>query len=353
MTPQLTVNIGSCCRLRVIFHYAGLFLVHFWAIFCYFRQNGIRELLMSHQAVLLKPTVDGLSIHPNGIYIDGTFGRGGHSRYLLDQLGPKGQLLAIDKDMAAICHGKDRWDNEPRIQFHHQGFKALKALCQKHDLLGQIDGIMVDLGVSSPQLDTAERGVSFSQEGPLDMRMDPSSGESVAQWLAHASEEDISRVLFEYGQERFAKRIAKKIIAVRQEQSINTTTDLVKIITDVMPYRDRHKHPATRSFQALRIFINQELDELDQLLQDSLSILKVGGRMAVISFHSLEDRRVKKFVQSYLVNHTYIPAGLAAERSTSDSPVKWVIKKHFPTEDEINQNPRARSAVLRIFERSL
>lgn len=306
---------------------------------------------MAHESVLLHDSCQALQVQSDGLYIDGTFGRGGHSHQLIKHLGPNGKLLAIDKDPTAICHGKKKYADDPRVDFHQQSFADLRYLCEEQGYLGCVDGVLLDLGVSSPQLDEAHRGFSFMKEGPLDMRMDPSSGQSVAQWLKTVDEKELASVLFEYGQERFAKRIAKLVVETRQTKPIETTLDLADLIRQAMPFQDRHKHPATRSFQALRIFINRELEDLDQILQDSLTILKPGGRMAVISFHSLEDRRVKQFVQSLAHPQKHYPPGFPQPDCEDQIPVRWVIKKHFPSQDEIKANPRARSAVLRVFER--
>ncbi|MDX1496572.1 MAG: 16S rRNA (cytosine(1402)-N(4))-methyltransferase RsmH [Salinisphaeraceae bacterium] len=304
----------------------------------------------AHQSVLLDAAVRGLALRPDGCYVDGTFGRGGHSRLILDQLGPEGRLLAIDKDPAACAHAADMFGADPRFSIHRGSFADLNVVLGEQGLLGKLNGILLDLGVSSPQLDEAERGFSFQQDGPLDMRMDPQQGESVADWLATADAESIARVLWRYGEERFSRRIAQAIVERRAEKPLTRTKALADLIRDVIPAATQGRiHPATRSFQALRIFINKELEDLEAVLPQSLNALAFGGRLAVISFHSLEDRMVKRFMrdqarpkQPELPMAPEVPAAL-----------KLCGKAQRAGEAEVAANPRARSAVLRVAERTV
>lgn len=305
-----------------------------------------------HITVLLHETVAGLAIKPEGIYIDGTFGRGGHSRLILSQLSPQGRLIAIDRDPRAIAEAKTIQD--PRFHIIHSAFSALPDICQSLDLVGKIDGILLDLGVSSPQLDEAERGFSFMRDGPLDMRMDTTKGLSAMEWLAQVSVEDLAWVLKTFGEERFAKRIAQAVVSYNQSanEKISRTLQLAEIIAAAVPFKDKHKHPATRSFQAIRIFINSELDELEKALQSALSVLAPQGRLSIISFHSLEDRMVKQFMRKHSKGEA-VPKGLPILESelTKNIPLKTIGKAVMPSEAEIAANPRSRSAVLRIAEK--
>ena len=305
-----------------------------------------------HITVLLHEAVEGLAIKPNGIYIDGTFGRGGHSRLILSQLGKNGCLIATDRDPRAIEEAKTISD--PRFQIFHTTFSAIPAVCEELGLIGKIDGILLDLGVSSPQLDDADRGFSFMRDGPLDMRMDTTKGLSAAEWLDQASIDDLTWVLKEFGEERFAKRIATAIVNFNKTsgQKITRTLQLAQIISDAVPFKDKHKHPATRSFQAIRIFINSELDELEKALNSVLSVLASEGRLSIISFHSLEDRMVKQFIKKNSKGKE-VPRGLPILESelNKDIPLKAVGKAIMPSEAEIEANPRSRSAVLRVAEK--
>lgn len=303
----------------------------------------------AHQSVLLDAAVQGLALQPNGCYVDGTFGRGGHSQLILDQLGPQGRLLGIDKDPDACAYAEARFGGDTRFSMHRGSFAELNIVLAGQGLLGKLDGILLDLGVSSPQLDEAARGFSFQQDGPLDMRMDPEQGESVADWLATADAEAIARVLWRYGEERFSRRIAQAIVDRREAQPLTRTKALADLIREVIPTATQGRiHPATRSFQALRIFINKELEDLEAVLPQSLAALAAGGRLAVISFHSLEDRIVKRFMrdqarprQPELPMAPEVPAGL-----------KLCGKAQRASAAEIAANPRARSAVLRVAERT-
>ena len=250
-----------------------------------------------HQPVLLAEVLEGLHIRPDGVYVDGTFGRGGHAGAILAELGPRGRLLAMDRDPEAVQSAERQFGGDPRFEIEQGTFTMLSHLVTQRQLKGQVNGMLLDLGVSSPQLDDPLRGFSFSDDGPLDMRMDPGTGISAAQWLAEASEQDISEVLFGFGEERYARRIARAIVRARNESPLRTTRQLAELIVASAPVRDQHKHPATRSFQAIRIFINRELEELQSVLEQVPEVLARQGRLAVISFHSLEDRIVKRFIR--------------------------------------------------------
>ncbi|AHG85809.1 Ribosomal RNA small subunit methyltransferase H [Bibersteinia trehalosi USDA-ARS-USMARC-190] len=302
--------------------------------------------------MLLHEAVDGLALKAEGIYIDGTFGRGGHSRLILSQLGEKGRLIAIDRDPRAIAEAKTISD--PRFQIVHSAFSAIPDICEELGLTGKIDGILLDLGVSSPQLDEAERGFSFMRDGPLDMRMDTTKGLSAAEWLAQVSVDDLTWVLKEFGEERFAKRIAQAVVSYNKsaKEKISRTLQLAEIIASAVPFKDKHKHPSTRSFQAIRIFINSELDELEKALNSALSVLAAEGRLSIISFHSLEDRMVKQFMRKHSKGEP-VPKGLPILESelNKNIPLQTVGKAIMPSEAEISANPRSRSAVLRVAQR--
>ncbi len=309
-----------------------------------------------HITVLLHEAVDGLALKEDGIYIDATFGRGGHSRLILSKLSANGRLIAIDRDPRAIAEAQKIQD--PRFHIEHNSFSAIPEICEKFGLTGKIDGILLDLGVSSPQLDDAERGFSFMKDGPLDMRMDTTKGLSAAQWLQQVSEQDLAWVLKTFGEERFAKRIAQAIVnynksAVEKNSEIlNRTLQLAELIAQSVPFKDKHKHPATRSFQAIRIYINSELEELESLLQSALTVLAPKGRLSVISFHSLEDRMVKHFMRKQSKGED-IPKGLPLREDQIErrQTLKTIGKAIQPSDEEIAFNPRSRSAVLRIAER--
>ena len=305
-----------------------------------------------HITVLLHEAVDGLAIKPGGIYIDGTFGRGGHSRLILSKLGEQGRLIAIDRDLRAIAEANTITD--PRFQIVHSAFSSIPDICDELNLVGKIDGILLDLGVSSPQLDEAERGFSFMRDGPLDMRMDTTKGLSAMEWLAQVSVDDLAWVLKVFGEERFAKRIAQAVVSYNKSASekISRTLQLAQIIADAVPFKDKYKHPATRSFQAIRIYINSELDELEKALNSALTVLAPEGRLSIISFHSLEDRMVKQFMRKQSKGEA-VPKGLPILESelNKNIPLKTVGKAIMPSEAEIEANPRSRSAVLRVAEK--
>ncbi|MGL5364467.1 MAG: 16S rRNA (cytosine(1402)-N(4))-methyltransferase RsmH [Plesiomonas shigelloides] len=304
----------------------------------------------SHITVLLHEAVGGLAIRPDGIYIDGTFGRGGHSRLILSQLGPQGRLIAIDRDPQAIAEAATI--DDPRFQIVHGPFSNVQQYVEELGLTGKIDGFLLDLGVSSPQLDDAERGFSFMRDGPLDMRMDPSSGFSAAEWLQKAEAEDIAWVLKTFGEERFAKRIARAIVERNQSKPMTRTRELAELVAAASPVKEKHKHPATRTFQAIRIYINSELEEIERALDASLTILAPGGRLSVISFHSLEDRIVKRFIRRQSKGPE-IPDGLPLTEAQLAGGKKMLTigKAIKPSEEEIEQNARSRSSVLRVAER--
>ena len=304
-----------------------------------------------HKSVLLEESIEGLNIRPDGIYLDATFGRGGHSSLILKNLSDKGRLIALDRDLAAIAAAQHLLVDK-RFSIHHTAFSDMTLVLQELGLHGQVDGILMDLGVSSPQLDDAERGFSFMREGPLDMRMDTSSGISAAQWLAKADEQDITQVIKEFGEEKFGKRIAHAIVNTRQTTPILTTAQLAQIIDEAVPVKDKFKHPATRSFQAIRIYINSELDEIRTGLKEALSSLNSGGRLVVISFHSLEDRLVKRFIREQS-RGLQVPIGLPLTQAEIDvgKAMKPVSKAIKPSLNELQHNIRARSSVLRVAEK--
>ena len=303
-----------------------------------------------HHPVLPDAAIAGLGIRPDGAYLDGTFGRGGHSRRILERLDAAGRLLAMDKDPAAIAAAA-LWADDPRFHIYKGSFANMRDQVEQAGLLGRIQGVLLDLGVSSPQLDQAERGFSFQHDGPLDMRMDPESGVSAAQWLAGAERSEVERVLRDLGEERFARRIAYALADARQRAPITRTKQLVALIAAAVPIREPGKHPATRSFQAIRIHVNQELQDLERGLEQSLDVLAPGGRLAVISFHSLEDRRVKRFMRDQARGER-LPRGIPAraDRPTG-ARLRLVSKAVKPDPQEIARNPRARSAVLRVAEK--
>lgn len=305
-----------------------------------------------HQPVLLEQVIESLAIQPSGKYVDATFGRGGHAKAILERLGEDGQLMVIDQDPAAIEAAHELFDGDKRVIVQRGSFADIEDYIGAVGWVGQVDGILMDLGVSSPQLDDAQRGFSFMREGPLDMRMNPDEGIDCATWLAEVEEREIIRILRVYGEEKFAKRIARAIVEARVEQPITTTTQLAKIIADAVPVREFHKHPATRSFQAIRIYLNRELEALQQGLQQCLTVMKVGGRLLVISFHSLEDRIVKRFVRFHEQSEQF-PPELPLTPDQLGTRMRRVGKAIRADDREINRNPRSRSAVLRVAEKLL
>ncbi|MGZ5009103.1 MAG: 16S rRNA (cytosine(1402)-N(4))-methyltransferase RsmH [Methylobacter sp.] len=307
---------------------------------------------MEHLPVMFAEALQQLAIKEDGVYLDCTFGRGGHSQGILNLLGPSGRLLAFDRDLDAINSSyAQAMLEDKRFSLKHTPFSELENIIASEGLTEKVDGILMDLGVSSPQLDNPERGFSFLRDGPLDMRMDGNAGITAEQWLSTVDEKELVRVLFEYGEERFARRIARSIIEKRAIAPIATTRDLVKLIEDAVPVKEKHKHPATRSFQAIRIEINSELDELKAVLQQSGKVLRSGGRLVVISFHSLEDRIVKRFIRAES-GAKYNPGKLPVKEIDI---AKGILKKTGRAlkagEQETSLNPRARSAIMRVAEK--
>jgi len=292
-----------------------------------------------------------LTLRDDGIYVDATCGRGGHSEAMLARLGTHGRVFALDRDPQAVSAVRARFAGDARFEIHHASFSQLQSLLADRGLHGRVHGILFDLGVSSPQLDEAARGFSFLREGPLDMRMDPTRGVSAAQWLNTADEAEIVRVLRDYGEERYARRIARAVARARADRPLATTRELAELIARAVPTRERGKDPATRSFQAIRLFINRELEELESALPQAVAVLAPGGRLAVISFHSLEDRRVKHFLRAE-AKGVEPPPGLPVRAVERRARLRLVGKAIRPSDAEIARNPRARSAVLRVAERT-
>ncbi|HEX5352637.1 MAG TPA: 16S rRNA (cytosine(1402)-N(4))-methyltransferase RsmH [Rhodanobacteraceae bacterium] len=302
-----------------------------------------REL--QHTPVMREPVLAGIAVRANGRYLDGTFGRGGHARAILDRLGPDGRLLLMDRDPAAIAHAQHEFGGDPRVAIRQANFSEL---AEWDAARAGLDGVLLDLGVSSPQLDNAARGFSFQSDAPLDMRMDPTSGISAADFLERAQEREIADALFHYGEERMSRRIASAIVARREESPIRSTRELAELVERTLGRRERNKHPATRTFQALRLHVNDELGSLERVLPAAVEVLKPGGRLVVISFHSLEDRIVKQFIRG--------PQPARVRRGLPSPPVeapslRAVGRAQVPDADEIARNPRARSAVLRVAEK--
>ena len=305
-----------------------------------------------HESVLLHESVAALNIDADGIYVDGTFGRGGHSSEIMKKLNNEGMLIAFDKDLAAIDHADKDFKEEGRLFLNHASFAEMKDVINRYGKLGEVQGVLLDLGVSSPQLDEAERGFSFMRDGPLDMRMNRAGGETAAEWVNSADANDIRRVLKVYGEERWASLIAKRIVERRKEKPFERTLDLAGFISDVIPNKaqEKGKHPATRSFQAIRIYINRELDDLESLLEDIVSILKDGGRLVVISFHSLEDRIVKHFIRDQ-ERGPQLPRNIPIMDIERDDHLVSVGKAIKASVEEVDANVRSRSAVMRVAKK--
>lgn len=313
-------------------------------------QKSGSEVVQAHVTVLLDEAVDALSIKPDGVYVDGTFGRGGHSRKILEKLSKQGRLIALDRDLAAIETAKLIQD--ARFSIHHSHFAGLQAVLAEMDIT-KVDGILLDLGISSPQIDVGERGFSFRFDGPLDMRMDQTHGQTAAEFLADATEKEIAGVIKDYGEERFAKQIARTIVAERANgHAITTTRELAKIVAGAVPKIEPGQDPATRTFQALRIFINQELEELSLVLPQCLELLALGGRLAVISFHSLEDRMVKQFIRGEQHRDDLPSRFPVMAKDLPQARLEAVGKAVKPSASEVKRNPRSRSAVLRVAQRT-
>jgi 16S rRNA (cytosine1402-N4)-methyltransferase len=305
---------------------------------------------LSHRPVLLDEVVQALRLRADGIYVDGTFGRGGHALAILERLGPHGRLLAFDRDPQAVQAAEEKFFGDTRFSIVRGPFSMMGQTMAARGWRGKIDGILLDLGVSSPQFDDPQRGFSFRHDGPLDMRMDPDSTPSAAQWLNHAEEQEIAAVIREYGEERFARRIAKVICRERAVQPIETTLQLARIVAQAVPTREPGKDPATRTFQALRMHVNRELDELRAVLPCTVEALAPGGRLAVISFHSLEDRMVKHFLRDEAKGDRF-PPNLPIRRAQLNPHLRLIGKAMHASAAEVERNPRARSAVLRVAER--
>lgn len=303
-----------------------------------------------HFSVLLKESVGALVQDEGGVYIDGTFGRGGHSRAILQQLNESGQLLAFDKDPQAVAAGRELEVTDNRFAIVHESFVALAEEAERREVAGRVAGILLDLGVSSPQLDQADRGFSFLQDGPLDMRMDPTRGISAADWVNSAPEEEIARVLFEYGEERFSRRMARAIVAQRRQTPFTRTRQLAEVVAAANPKWERDKNPATRAFQAIRIEVNSELKDLERALAVALDVLRPGGRLVVISFHSLEDRIVKRFFKQEARGQIF-PKGLPVTEDQLQQRLRLIGKTIKASEEELQLNIRSRSAIMRVAEK--
>jgi len=302
-----------------------------------------------HQSVMFTESIDALNIKTGGIYVDATFGRGGHTQGILDKLDKSGSVIAFDQDIHAVEFAKENF-NDNRLTVIHSAFTHMGEILGERNLSGKIDGILMDLGVSSPQLDNADRGFSFNTDGPLDMRMDQTSGISAAQWLENADAVEIANVIYEFGEERKSRHIASAIKKYQQDKTITTTLQLANIIAGVVRSH-KNKHPATRSFQAIRIFINQELKQLSETLEQSIGLLAPEGRLSIISFHSIEDRIVKQFVQKYS-KQKQLPKGLPVMDSGLEQTLFKDLGKQFASQDEVRNNKRSRSAILRVAQRT-
>lgn len=302
-----------------------------------------------HLPVMLDECITALAIKPDGVYVDGTFGRGGHTSAILSRLGQKGRLIALDKDPSAVAYAH-KHIADPRFSIVHSAFSSLRAVLESEQLAGCVDGVLLDLGVSSVQLDEAERGFSFLRNGLLDMRMDTSQGITAAEWLASVSETELAHVLATYGEERFARRIAKAIVAARAVQPLTHTVALAEVIKAAHPRWEPGKHPATKSFQAIRIAINQELSDISAVLTQAVDVLAPGGRLVVMSFHSLEDRLVKRFMREQAQGDKW-PKGVPVPVTALNPTLVVIGKDYRPSAQEVAMNPRARSAILRVAEK--
>ena len=303
-----------------------------------------------HVTVLLQEAVEALVTDPDGFYVDGTFGRGGHSALVLDRLSPTGKLLGIDKDLTAIAAANMRFAHDSRFDIAHGSFADLAELIAARGMSGKVSGVLLDLGVSSPQLDEAERGFSFQNDGPLDMRMDQTRGQSAAEWVNTADEDDIAYVLKESGEERFAKRMARAVVAERQVRPFSRTKHLAEVIKEANPAWEKGKHPATRAFQAIRIHVNNELTDLEAVLDQALQVLAIGGRLVVISFHSLEDRVVKRFIRRQELGDP-VPRGLPIRDEQLNKRMRSCGKAIKAGDSEVDANIRSRSAIMRVAEK--
>jgi len=307
--------------------------------------------LEAHIPVLKREALDALNIQRDGIYADLTLGRAGHAQAIANELGEAGQLIAFDRDPGAIAAAEKVFNGDDRVTLIHRDFASFSPALKEFTAIEKVDGVLLDLGVSSPQLDEAERGFSFMRDGALDMRMDTSQGESAAEWLARVEELDLVKVLFEFGEERFARRIARAIIIERDAAPITSTLQLAGLIERAIPKKDKHKHPATRTFQAIRIQVNQELEQISAALPQVVELLNAGGRLAVISFHSLEDRLVKRFIRD-LSTPNLPPKHIPVTEDAYKTPLMSIGKAIKPSAEEVQSNARARSSVLRVAERT-
>jgi 16S rRNA (cytosine1402-N4)-methyltransferase len=305
----------------------------------------------AHVPVLLGPVLEGLDIKSDGCYVDGTFGRGGHSNAILEALGTKGRLIAFDRDPDAIKAAPSELTKDPRFELIKGDYAELAKCIEERGLVGRVNGLLLDLGVSSPQLDKASRGFSFLRDGPLDMRMDPDSGVPASEWLANVDEKELRRVLKQFGEERNALRIARAVVAARESAPLTTTRQLADIVAEIAPAHGQKKHPATKTFQAIRIFINRELDQLEAVLVQSLDVLARGGRLCVISFHSLEDRIVKRFMREH-AREAEQYRGMPDVPEEYRPRLRIIGKAIAASPEEIEANVRARSARLRVAERT-
>ena len=305
--------------------------------------------MTGHESVLKSEAIESLVVNPGGTFVDCTYGRGGHSEMILDRLTETGRMMVIDKDLTAIEHAHEKFRGDDRVVVVHGSFGNIADYVRDHQF-EDLDGIFIDLGISSPQIDEASRGFSFDRDGPLDMRMDQTSGQTTADWLSKAEERDITHVIRKYGEERFARRIARNIVADRDENPIQTTHQLVRLIESAIPRREPHKHPATRTFQAIRIFINNELGDLESCLEASVPLLAPGGRLVVISFHSLEDRIVKRFIRTQARGEK-LPDRLPIRDDQIVRHLKIIGKPIKPSIDEIERNRRSRSSIMRVAEK--
>lgn len=305
---------------------------------------------LHHETVLLDAAVEALVVDRDGFYVDCTFGRGGHSRKILQSLSEKGRLLAIDKDPEAISAAQREFSQDERFSVVQGSFAELSRFVKEAGVDGAVSGVLLDLGVSSPQLDEAQRGFSFSHDGPLDMRMNPGEGESAAQWIESAAEEEIANVIYRYGEERFSRRMARAIVEQRKVAPITSTLQLAEIIKEANPAWEKHKHPATRAFQGIRIYINKELEDLESVLPQAMEVLAAGSRLVVISFHSLEDRMVKRFIDKQSKGDDF-PPGVPVLFSDLNPRVKKIGKMVKASDEEVRENPRSRSAVMRVAQK--
>lgn len=304
-----------------------------------------------HIPVLMREAVDALNIRQGGVYVDATLGRAGHAKKIVERIGETGTLIGFDRDPRAIELGRDVFKDDSRVILIHSEFSRMADMLLEQAGVDKVDGVLMDLGVSSPQLDQAARGFSFMRDGELDMRMDTTKGESAAQWLARVEERDLMMVLFDLGEEKFARRIARSIVETREQSKIESTLQLASIISDATPKKDKNKHPATRSFQAIRLHVNQELSQVSQALPQAVQLLNEGGRLAVISFHSLEDRIVKRFMRE-LSTPNLPPKNIPVTADAYLTPLKLLSRAIKPGKHEVQENPRSRSSVLRIAERT-